>query len=425
MARLAATSAGDSTMEGNPILAQPNGNLRIQSKRIFWTYPQVLPRDSSNQEQAVAKREIFNMLLTKLSSKNGLFCTHIAVCVEKHEDGGYHFHAITKTSKGYGRCQASEFDYKGHHPNIQTMKGLWWQACEYLLKEDPEPLVGGTKGSWDIKDVVKQGKRKKSTSSKQLVEQLIDMAQTPVQVLRNQEMDYSTRARLLMQWSSINSAWDAVQQAKENENLRVKSATFDLEDLSVETPQVLRNSPASCKVYQAIIQKYHPDVIRPRTFDREHIYLSSTCPGVGKSYLTSVVLPTIVDVATVPCPEMGSSAFWPPVDVEARTFILDEFGLGQVPMQKLKTLLDIHSQRKPLRMRVLGGWMNLCHTPVVWILSNSPLEDIYPGKKMSEREALIHRLPHNIHIDEGDNLFPLIEYLENFQVLEEESSEME
>ncbi len=390
----------------------------MQFKRVFWTWSQALEAGASEGTREEWCQGIKNHIIQVYREKRIDVLRVLVVC-EQHKDGGWHYHAIARTSKAYRRGRADVWDYQGVHPNIQRMRGLWWQACKYLMKGFCFMEQGGV-DDWDVLEDIKKGRQKKSTgvSMHVLTDMIINKGMNPMQIARDDSTGLKEKSLLVTKWTTISAFHQELERARAEDDC-APTPRYDIEDLPMQTPKELRHSPASSALYQIILKKYHPEWPRERNFNREHIYLSSACPGVGKTSITHWVA-SIVRTATVNCPEIGAGAYWPHVDVEAGTIILEEFGCGQVKMMKLKTLMDNVTPRKPITLRVLNGWRKITHPVTVWILSNSALEEIYPNAKQSERDAVVHRLVHNVHVGPQDTLFPLLDFLEKFKPEEEE-----
>lgn len=281
----------------------------------------------------------------------------------------------------------------------------------YVIK-DGVWVVGGV-DTWDPEEVVSAGEKKRSTSRHVVMHKMFTDGTQPAAILIDPANDDKLKATVAFSYSQLSCAWNASTVLRRTlKNL--PTPQWGWEDLSVVTPPELTSSPACAEVYQMLVRAYHPDMPRGRECARQAFYLSGP-PGVGKSYLLSVVLSSIVRTAIVKCPEVDSN-FWPPVDVEARTMVLDEFGRGNVPLMKWKSLCDGHSPRNPLLMRILHGHQVIQHDLTIWVISNSPAFLAWNSGKIpeTERQAAIDRFKWQCEIAEGDNLFPLIEYLENF-----------
>jgi len=66
----------------------------------------------------------------------------LIISLEKHEDGGSHYHALGEFAKPFTTRSARKFDVDGHHPNIEKVGKTPWMAFDYVAKDGE--VVGGT-----------------------------------------------------------------------------------------------------------------------------------------------------------------------------------------------------------------------------------------------------------------------------------------
>lgn len=113
--------------------------FNMKSKNIFLTYPQI---------GDITREEIKDFLCSKLKLKK------YVIALEKHEDGGNHIHA--HISLAYNKNIKNErfFDYKGHHPNIQSMRNV--NACRNYVMKDGNYIYHGYKDEPITPDVWKE-----------------------------------------------------------------------------------------------------------------------------------------------------------------------------------------------------------------------------------------------------------------------------
>lgn len=106
-------------------------SFRINGRHIALTYAQV-PEEWTRE-----------WLLEQLRKRGTAFDSYV-VAMERHEDGGKHFHVYLRAVNKFDIKNARYYDIGDRHPNIQVCKNHTdW--IKYCLKEDSEALKEGVK----------------------------------------------------------------------------------------------------------------------------------------------------------------------------------------------------------------------------------------------------------------------------------------
>ena len=111
------------------------GTFRLKATTFFLTY-----KGSSDSGQKISKQQLANYLLNQNPNDRKLRPTKYLVCEQTYEDGTPHFHVVLVYQKRKPIQTQAFFDYRGIHPNIQTMRNMK-AALQYVSKEDKEPLT--------------------------------------------------------------------------------------------------------------------------------------------------------------------------------------------------------------------------------------------------------------------------------------------
>ena len=129
--------------------------FKLCSKAFFLTYPQC----------PETKEDLRDYLKGKGDTES------VVVSRELHESGEPHLHAYVKY-KSQKTARTKTFDFKGHHPNVQSCKNYY--AVVKYIKKDKDYLEEGI----DTKQYVEARENKKSTIGAKLIkkEQTVEQA---------------------------------------------------------------------------------------------------------------------------------------------------------------------------------------------------------------------------------------------------------
>lgn len=95
-------------------------SFRVNARNIFLTYPQL----------NISHQVLHDYLQT--------LADNVYSCVERHQDGNTHFHAICSYEKKKDIRSATYFDFEGHHCNIQACRNL--EASVRYIEKDGDVL---------------------------------------------------------------------------------------------------------------------------------------------------------------------------------------------------------------------------------------------------------------------------------------------
>lgn len=112
--------SSNSSVSGGNIKETPETpKFRCQAKTMALTYPQC----------DLSKEDMIEFLKSKYPIE------HVAVCRERHADGGFHLHVYVRWRKKVDIKNAKTFDIKGFHPKIEPCRSPenWYK---YIHKED-------------------------------------------------------------------------------------------------------------------------------------------------------------------------------------------------------------------------------------------------------------------------------------------------
>jgi len=107
--------------------------FRINAKSVFLTYP-----------KCTLSKEELSLHLYQLKHKYSYSC----ICLEQHEDGTPHLHAVLKFVKKVDIRSEKYFDIEGFHPNIQTTKNI--NASINYIKKDKDFIEMGDLESKEV-----------------------------------------------------------------------------------------------------------------------------------------------------------------------------------------------------------------------------------------------------------------------------------
>ena len=137
-----------------------NLTFSLQGKCIFLTYKGV-----TDSGQKITKENLANFLLNQNQNDVKLRPTKYLVCEQRYEDGQPHFHVILIYQRRKQIHSQNFYDYKGIHPNIQTMRNMN-AALDYVCKQDSDPLTN--------MDIVAQKRLARASHSSTLYDLLYD-----------------------------------------------------------------------------------------------------------------------------------------------------------------------------------------------------------------------------------------------------------
>jgi hypothetical protein len=100
----------------------PNGSFRLNTKRVFLTYPQC----------PLSKETVRDVLLDRSHGTSQILGW--IVCEELHQDGNKHLHAMLVFNTPFNCRNAAHYDIDGYHPNIGTVR-RFKNALTYIRKD--------------------------------------------------------------------------------------------------------------------------------------------------------------------------------------------------------------------------------------------------------------------------------------------------
>jgi len=109
--------------------------FRLQAKRVFLTYPNC----------GLSKQVLFEELNKKLELQ------YARICIEAHQSGEPHLHAVVLFKKKCHTRLSNFFDVEGHHPNIQKVTN-WPASLNYVKKGDDWDDFGSEEDEDEIED---------------------------------------------------------------------------------------------------------------------------------------------------------------------------------------------------------------------------------------------------------------------------------
>lgn len=128
--------------------------FRFNAKNVFLTYPQC---DKTKDE--------LQQFLKQLDPRPAEW----AIAQEHHQDGSLHLHAVVGYPSKINIRDQRHWDFEGHHPNIGPVRNLR-ATCDYIRKEDPEPLYGGSGGACSFGPRAEGGSGRKARDDGKYIE---------------------------------------------------------------------------------------------------------------------------------------------------------------------------------------------------------------------------------------------------------------
>ena len=111
----------------------PSKSFRLQAKVYFLTY-----RGITDSGEKITKSELAKYLLKGNPNDRKVLPTKYLVCEQMYGSGQPHFHAILIYPRRKQIISQDFYDYRGIHPNIQTMRNMK-AALQYVHKQDTGP----------------------------------------------------------------------------------------------------------------------------------------------------------------------------------------------------------------------------------------------------------------------------------------------
>lgn len=129
-----------------------------------------LSRADKEGRAALDKKEIADRI-------RGCFsCISIIVAREQHEEIGHHFHIairnICATRDNAPKKLRKAFPEFEGAQMLVTFHKAWATACQYVMKEDPKPLVWGEDTVETIKEMLAARKGHKGTTKREIMQKL-------------------------------------------------------------------------------------------------------------------------------------------------------------------------------------------------------------------------------------------------------------
>ena len=127
-------------------------HFSLRGSTFFLTY-----KGTTESGEKLTKQELAEYLLRNPHDQK-VFPIKYLVCQQMYDSGEPHFHAVIVYPRRKGLSSPDYFDYRGIHPNIQTIRNMK-AALQYVYKEDAHPVTN--------MDIVQQRRvaRAKDTSS--------------------------------------------------------------------------------------------------------------------------------------------------------------------------------------------------------------------------------------------------------------------
>jgi hypothetical protein len=129
------------------------------SKSTLRKYVFITLTHAETREKEVSKAELFKRV------KGLAGCQAIVMATEKHEDGGYHYHIVVKTSgasknNALRRIRNLFPEFEGRQCDIKFPKG-WGPVLAYVTKEDRDPAVWGQFSREQILEIARDASKKR------------------------------------------------------------------------------------------------------------------------------------------------------------------------------------------------------------------------------------------------------------------------
>lgn len=267
------------------------------------------------QFPGVSKEFIFDTLVARCAPYR------ILVAKESHQDGGDHYHCYLAYAKAKYVSDPSFYDIDGHHGNYQGCRSVN-RVLEYCTKES---------------DVVASFDWKKKLEAKKGFKKIV--------------------GKQLMEGAS-------------------------LDDVMAENPQLLfgyTKLKADLEQWQADMKKYEPFppylpnpwgkiIWFERKCKKRHYWIFSREPNFGKTY--HFARPLREEYGAVI--QTGDFAYWNVLS-STRCVILDEYNTAKLKWDQLNSLADGN-----FGFRVFQGGVRTLKNPLIIILSNQSISDLYP-----------------------------------------------
>lgn len=112
-----------------------NNSFFLHSTTFFLTYKGI-----SDTGQKITKESLANYHLYENPYDLKIRPEKYLVCQQTYDSGELHFHIILMYPKRKQITSQDYYDYKGIHPNVQTMRNMK-AALQYVFKQDTNPLT--------------------------------------------------------------------------------------------------------------------------------------------------------------------------------------------------------------------------------------------------------------------------------------------
>lgn len=109
--------------------------FRLQGKTYFLTYAGTTPNS-----QKITKFQLADFLINQNQKQHKIKAEKYLVSEQMYDSGDPHFHVILKYPKKKQILDPRAFDYRGIHPNVQTMRNMK-AALDYVYKQDADPYT--------------------------------------------------------------------------------------------------------------------------------------------------------------------------------------------------------------------------------------------------------------------------------------------
>ncbi|RZS17292.1 hypothetical protein BHM03_00049414 [Ensete ventricosum] len=188
---------------------KPNNNTKYSNVRKYLMLT-LSNADNNEQRQNVTPGEIINRIKHTLQPES------IIVAKERHESGNLHYHVGILKEKGIMRRKANPKEFRSMFPefngaqlDIKCFK-KWSAICNYIYKEDPDPIVWGQQSIHQQQEMIHAVKKHKVIPSS-----------TYVAIVE--------RLKTLKQWNDVYEDPELAKMAFKNYN-SLKAAFEDLND---------------------------------------------------------------------------------------------------------------------------------------------------------------------------------------------------
>lgn len=287
---------------------------RINSKQLFLTYPQC----------SLPKQEAYDYLETLLAEFK---IDKILVAEELHQNGDPHLHCYVRLDKPVNKTSAQWADLKKDN---QTWHGNY-QGCrsaanvlKYCTKKD------NYVANFDLEEVLKA----RNQTNKIIAEELINKKRPLTEVVEEYPI-------ILFQYKKL----------KEN----LAEYFRDKDDQRGSLPGWLPN-PWGKLLPTRVARK------------RKHYWIFSRQPNMGKTFLFAQ--PLTRDFKCVL--KTGDFAYWN-IRGDEEAIILDEYNSAMVKFHYLNSMCDGSCE-----YRIFQGGVKSLKNPIVIVLSNQPISELYP-----------------------------------------------